>query len=145
LADEVATGAAVASRSQAWQLGWAARGRYFEEQLGRTLHPNFPVIDRFVDGVATSIKSIDLNAPVYQNAARLTYRLNKYVDDLAEFKGASWGADVVRESQIVDRVLSLAVPRGSLTAVRSEIIEAIRIRARMSNINPRVDIIITEF
>jgi hypothetical protein len=98
-----------------------------------------------VDGVATSIKSIDLNAPVYQNAARLTYRLNKYVDDLAEFKGASWGADVVRESQIVDRVLSLAVPRGSLTAVRSEIIEAIRIRARMSNINPRVDIIITEF
>jgi hypothetical protein len=90
-------------------------------------------------------KSIDINAPIYQNAARLTYKLNKFVDDLAEFKGASWGTDVVTESQIEHRVLSLAVPKGSIKAVQREIIDVVRMRARTSNINPRVDIIITEF
>jgi hypothetical protein len=45
-----------------WKLGWAARGRLIEKELGANLHPNFPVIDKFRNGVATSIKSIDLNA-----------------------------------------------------------------------------------
>ena len=40
----------------AWKLGWAARGRYFEVRLGRTLHEKFPVIDKIPDGIATSIK-----------------------------------------------------------------------------------------
>jgi hypothetical protein len=73
------------SPTDPWKLGWAARGRYFEDQLGRTLHPNFPTIDKFSDGIATSIKSVDLNAATYQDTARLTSRLNKYVDDVAEF------------------------------------------------------------
>jgi hypothetical protein len=134
-----------ATRSEAWSLGWAARGRYFEEQLGRTLHPNFPVIDRFVNGVATSIKSIDLNAAVYQDAARLAYRLNKYVEDVAEFKGGAWANDRVWESEITDRVLSLAIPKGSVSAIQRDAIEAARVRAKMSNMHKSVDIIITEF
>ena len=87
---------AIKSPAEAWKAGWAARGRYFEEQLGRTLHPNFPVIDKMPGGIATSIKSVDLNAATYQNAAQLTYRLNKYVDEVVEFKGAKWANDVVR-------------------------------------------------
>jgi hypothetical protein len=38
-------------------------------RLGRTLHENFPVIDKIPDGVAACIKSIDLNAATYQDAA----------------------------------------------------------------------------
>jgi hypothetical protein len=70
-----------------WKLGWAARGSYLHELLGGTLSPTFPVIDRFVDGMATSIKSIDLNAATYQKTAQLTYRLKQYIDDLTEFDG----------------------------------------------------------
>jgi hypothetical protein len=138
-------GAVATARSQAWQLGWAARGRFFEEQLGRTLHPNFPVIDRFVDGVATSIKSIDLNAAVYQDAARLAYRLNKYIEDVAEFEGTEWSGYEINESQIMRRALSLAIPKDSMSATQREVIEAIRIRARMTNMHAPVDVYITEF
>jgi hypothetical protein len=73
----------------AWKRGWAARGRYFEQRLGRTLHENFPVIDKIPDGIATSIKSIDLKAATYQNAAGLTGRLQKYVNEVSEFVGDS--------------------------------------------------------
>jgi hypothetical protein len=137
--------AAIKSPAEAWKIGWAARGRYFEEQLGRTLHPNFPVIDKIPDGIATSIKSIDLNAATYQNAAQLTYRLNKYVDEVAQFKGARWGGDEVKESQIIGRSLSLAIPKGSMSAAQREAIEIVRMRARMTNMYAPVDIYITEF
>ena len=63
-----------------WRLGWAARGRAIEEAiLGRLPSlrsiANFPVIDDFVKGVATSIKSLDLTAATYQNGAALTRKL----------------------------------------------------------------------
>ena len=64
------------------ELGWAARGLYFSEQLGANLLPNFPVIDSWLDGVITSIKSIDLNATTYQNVIRLGYRFNAYIADV---------------------------------------------------------------
>lgn len=107
--------AAIKSPAEAWKAGWAARGRYFDQLLGANLHPNFPVIDKFAAGVATSIKSIDLTAATYQSAARLTSRLNKYVDDLEEFDGAEFAGDQVKS--IVGRTLSLAIPRGSTTAI----------------------------
>jgi hypothetical protein len=138
--------AVAATRSQAWQLGWAARGRYFEEQLGRNLHPNFPVIDSFnrADGVANSIKSVDLNAAVYQDAARLIYRLNKYVNDVAEFEGAEWGGDEVKGSQIMRRSVTVAIPPGS-TTIQREAMKAVQMRAKMTNTHAPVDVYFKEF
>jgi hypothetical protein len=69
---------------------WAASGRYFEVRLGRTLHENVPGIDKSPDGVATSIKSIDLKAATYQNAAGLTGRLAKYVNEGQSLWRISW-------------------------------------------------------
>jgi hypothetical protein len=131
------------SPTDPWKLGWAARGRYFEDQLGRTLHPNFPTIDKVPDGIATSIKSIDLNAATYQDDARLTYRLNKYVDDVVEFNGANLANDEVKLSDIEGRALHLAIPKGSMTEAQRRAIEAARRRADLGD-RP-VDIIITEF
>ena len=96
----------------AWKLGWAKRGRYFEERLGRTLHENFPVIDKIPDGVATSIKSIDLNAATYQNAAGLTGRLQKYVSEVSEFIGDRLGNDVVEFSDVKGRALKCGCSEG---------------------------------
>jgi hypothetical protein len=141
LLGSVPPAAAVVSHADAWQLGWAARGRYFEEQLGGNLPAGFRTIDRFVDGVATSIKSIDLNAATYQDAARLTYRLNDYIDRVATYNGGALGDTEVVSSAISGRTLSLAIPKGSMTAVQRATIEAARARAEAFD----VDFIVTEF
>jgi hypothetical protein len=141
LLGSVPPAAAVISHADAWQLGWAARGRYFDEQLGGNLPAGFRTIDRFVDGVATSIKSIDLNAATYQDAARLTYRLNDYIDRVATYDGGKLGFTVVDSSAISGRALSLAIPKGSVTAAQRAAIDAARWRAQAFD----VDLIVTEF
>jgi hypothetical protein len=65
--------------------------------------------------------------------------------DAGSQNDGEWGDDDVTEAQIKGRALSLAVPKGSITAIQREAIEAARIRAKMSNMNLPVDIIITEF
>jgi hypothetical protein len=127
----------------AWKLGWAARGRYFEWRLGRSLHENFPVIDSILGGIATSIKSIDLNGATYQNAAGLARRLVKYVDEVSEFTGDQLAEDVVLPSNIKGRALSLAVPKGSITPTQRAVIEDVRRWAK--TLDHPVDIIINEF
>lgn len=82
LSTGIPSGAAADLPSAAWKLGWAARGNYFSEQLGADLPVTFRTIDSFSNGIATSIKSIDLNAATYRDAARLTYRLNTYIDSI---------------------------------------------------------------
>jgi hypothetical protein len=127
----------------AWKLGWADRGWYFDVRLGRTLHKNFPVIDKIPDGIATSIKSIDLRAASYRNMPVLIKRLSEYAGEVSEFVGGELGEDFVRPSEIKGRALSLAVPKGSMTETQKAVIEEIRQWARTLK-NP-VDIIINEF
>jgi hypothetical protein len=126
-----------------WALRWDQRGKYLEVLLGRTLDPNFPVIDAIPDGAATSIKSIDLRAATYQNPRSLVQRLGDYINDLEEFNGGTWGADDVPENAIRSRVLSLAIPEGSMTEEQKIVIQGIRDWARTLK-NP-IDIVITEF
>jgi hypothetical protein len=137
----IPSGAAADLPSVAWKLGWAARGNYFSEQLGANLPASFPVIDRWLNGVATSIKSIDLNAATYQDAGRLTYRLNAYIDSIATYEGGALGVFDVTPSDISGRALSLAIPKGSMTAAQRAIIDAARTRAQAFD----VDLIVTEF
>jgi len=126
--------AAVDAPSDAWKLGWAVRGGYFSEQLGENLPPNFPVIDGWMGGVVTSIKSIDLNAITYQDAAGLTYRLNQYIDQLALYEGGELGVWKVDPSAISGRVLRVAIPKGSVTSAQQGAIEAAQTRAQAFDI-----------
>ena len=141
----VAAGEAVAAEqaSEAWTYGWARRGQYFDQLLRDGSLPQlFRTIDNFTDGVATSIKSIDLNAATYQDAARLTYRLNKYIDELGGYEGGSLITTTVELPDISDRVLNLVVPKGAMTEIQGAAIEAARSRAMIANRYP-VKIIIT--
>jgi hypothetical protein len=141
----IAAGEAAAAEqaSEAWTYGWARRGQYFDQLLrDGSLPPLFRTIDNFTDGAATSIKSIDLNAATYQDAARLTYRLNQYVDDLGDYAGGRLLATIVRLPDISDRVLNLVVPKGATTEVQRVAIEAAQARALVTNRYP-VKIIIT--
>jgi hypothetical protein len=127
--------------SAAWELGWAARGIYISEQRGANLAPNFPVIDKWLNGVATSIKSIDLTAATYQDATRLTYRLDVYVNKLIFFDGASFGDYQIEASNINGRVLDLVVPKGNMTAAQRAAISAAKARAKAFG----VEVIVTPF
>jgi hypothetical protein len=129
------------SRSDAWNWGWGRRGIYFSEQLGANLPPNFPVIDRLIDGIATSIKSIDLNAATYQDGVRLAYRLNSYIGDMATYEGGASGLTKIFASDISGRQLSLAIPKGSITLIQRTIIDTATARARAFD----VDLVVTEF
>ena len=65
---------------------------------------NYPVIDRFVRGVGTSIKSLDLRAATYKNPAALARTLERYVDKVAGFTGRNW-ANVNLAGQVTARAL----------------------------------------
>jgi hypothetical protein len=141
----VAPGEAAAAEqaSEARTYGWARRGQYFDQLLrDGSLPALFRTIDNFTDGIATSIKSIDLNAATYQDAARLTYRLNEYIDKLGEYEGGFLSDTEVSLSAISSRELNLVVPKGAMTEVQRVAIEAARMRALIANRYP-VNIIIT--
>ena len=132
---------AVDAPSQAWKLGWAARGIYFSKKLGANLPATFETIDVFADGIATSIKSIDLNAATYQNAGSLTSALNRYINLVAEYTGGKLVGFRILPEEIAGRALSLAIPKGSMTGAQRSVFEAARQRANSLG----VAFIVTEF
>lgn len=100
-AGEAGIPGAPAGPSPVWKLGWGLRGQKINEVFGDPTFPsNYPVIDKIPNGVATSVKSIDLNAATYQNEASLANRLNKFVADVREFEGADWGDLPIEEKDI---------------------------------------------
>jgi hypothetical protein len=80
---------------------------------------NFPVIDDFLNGVATSIKSLDATLPSYQQAGAIASRLRSYAQKLANFNGASKGGITVGQQSIQQRVLLVAFEDGALTAAQA--------------------------
>jgi hypothetical protein len=130
--------------SPAWRLGWAKRGQIFDEEFRDPTFPaNFPVIDRIPEGIATSVKSIDLNAATYHNEAGLTYRLQSYIAKVQDFDGDSWGGKEVRENEITGRAVMLIIPSGSMTEAQRTIIERVRTLSLLHNDKP-VDVVIIE-
>jgi hypothetical protein len=120
-----------------WDLGPGERGFAIESQLGGNLPASFPTIDIFDTGTgtATSIKSIDLTAPTYQNPSALTSTINGYVDKVAAFNGDSWGGVEISPSQVSVRQLQLAIPTGSVSGAQQAVINAAITRAQGMGVN----------
>jgi hypothetical protein len=128
-----AEAAAVIWRLKPWIRGW-----YFDALFrDNSLHPFSRTIDNFSsEGVATSIKSLDLNAGTYQDFGRLTWRLNKYVDDLDKYQGTTWGGDYINNPDITARKLLIVVPRNSRGSNSARAaIEDLRARAKKLGID----------
>lgn len=92
------------------------RGYVWESYFDDVLPNGFRTIDRFVEGNAVSLKTLDLTAPTYANAQTgiraLTSRVTGYIDTLADFKGGVRGNVRITEGMIQGRTLSLGVPAG---------------------------------
>ena len=102
---------------------------------------NFPVIDKFEKGIATSIKSLDLNAPTYQKTGKVFNTLKGYIDDLARFNGAKWKNINIQSSNILGKQLDLALPFGSGSAVQWEQIQRAMKYALQNNITMTINFI----
>jgi RHS repeat-associated protein len=102
-----------------WDLHPWERGVKIEEALGRSpeLVQNFPTIDRFEDGVATSIKSINLAGKSYQNISNLNRAVKSYIDTMASYQGQPqpWGGVSIESWEITGRAVDLAVPASGVT------------------------------
>lgn len=116
-----------------WELGWGTRGVAMERlRLGgpRTLPSNAPTIDDFRHDVVVSIKSIDLNAPWYQDPPNLSRKIDGYVDKLRAFDAMNWNDIKIRNEEIRGKVLDIVVPKSSGTPAQWEAIAAAMERAR---------------
>lgn len=104
---------------------------------------NLPVIDRFENGIATSIKSIDLDGTSYLTGSGLKNTLTRYVDEVAGYQGTGakgWAGVIIREKQIAGRGLDLIIPHSGSTAQQQVLAEIVKYGA--SRPNPvRVNII----
>ncbi len=93
-----------------WLLNDTLRGRMAEIVHGRNLPFTFKTIDRFLDGIVTSIKSIDLNARSYQNVQKLYSTLRGQIDKVADFIEGSRSGVVIKPHEIKGRALDVLVP-----------------------------------
>ncbi|MFA6545411.1 MAG: RHS repeat-associated core domain-containing protein [Limisphaerales bacterium] len=128
----------VRASDSVWNMGIFARGWEIERRIlggTRRLVPNFPVIDDLVNGVATSIKSIDLTAATYKSAAKLTRMLEGYASKLSRFNGDSaryaGELSVVTANQIEQRVLLVAVEDGAATIEQMQVINEFVAKAKL--------------
>jgi hypothetical protein len=125
-----------------WKLAPLERGFVYESMMnlkGAMKSSNFPKIDAFYKGVATSIKTLDLGAKSYLKNNAVFNKLTGYVDDLAGFNGATWGDDVVRGSDITKRVLEVGIPRGASSSQVQQINNAVKYGAEKGvKVNVRV-------
>ncbi|WP_347053585.1 DUF6443 domain-containing protein [Flavobacterium olei] len=119
-----------------WMANAFERGRRIETMLGENLGWNFPTIDKIKDGVATSIKSMDLTAGTYQKGNSVLNTLKGYINKLDDFTSATWGGQTVTEGvTYTSKSLELAVQTGKGTESQwSQIADAIKY-AQDKNIN----------
>ena len=119
--DELAT----SIKESPWTLGNFPRGYEIEARYGGNLPKSFPTIDVWdvPNGVATSIKSIDLSKTTYQDTGKLQRVVRAYIDKIAEFKGADFDGVQIQKADINVRELLVVVPEGA-TADQQAILDA---------------------
>jgi filamentous hemagglutinin len=98
-----------------------ARWTAVEQRLGKNLPGNFRTIDKFEDGLATSIKSLDLGAKSYANPSSLTRVVQGYIDKMAAYRGAKWSDIKIQPAEIKGRALDLAIPPDGSEAQRASL------------------------
>jgi hypothetical protein len=117
------------------------------ETLGHTpslssVVPNFPVIDDITNGVATSVKTIDLTAQTYVNStSALKSTIRSSAQQLANFEGAEVGNIEVKASDITSKVLKIGVQPGAATEEQKAAISAIKAEVESTYQGVTVDVV----
>jgi hypothetical protein len=96
------------------------RGFIIEKMLGANLPRTFKTFDKFKQGVATSIKSIDLTAKTYLKENQLYNKVKGFVNEAKNFQSysmtdAAGNLVSLDASQIQSRAVELAIQPGKAT------------------------------
>jgi hypothetical protein len=125
-----APGTFLATATSPWAQDWATRGNQISRMLGENLPRNYPTFDRYSNGIATSIKSIDTSAVTYQSARALERVVGSYIRSAANGVLRNWGAAQLEGRPIVQRVLRVAIPDSPLSAAKAQVLnDMIRVGA----------------
>jgi len=107
-----------------WQMDNFSRGRIFRTRNGGNLPIGYPVIASFRDGVATSIRSMDITAPSLIEEGKVWAELRDEIDALRAFEGTDkpWGKDSIEihGEEIRRRVLLLILPENPVVDIIQE-------------------------
>ncbi len=124
-----------------WKINALQRGFVYEKMMnlkGSFSVSNYPVIDAFFNGVATSIKTLNLAAKSYGEGNAVFNTLKGYINKLAEFEGANWGG-INTVNQIKKKVLEVGIPGGATEAQIMQINKAVQYGAENGvKVNVRV-------
>lgn len=114
---------APSSNTSLWLLSSSLRGRMIESMLGGNLPRNFKTFDKFSNGVATSIKSIDLTAETYsKRPGSITSLLQGYIKEIVNFTSYTTGGVTLESSQITKRAIEVAIQPGKASVEQWEAI-----------------------
>lgn len=107
--------------SSLWSMNALQRGLEIERRLGGNLPINFPTIDKLENGVATSIKSIDVTLGSYNKGNGLLNTLNGYINKLSNFSVGSGSGLTVREGvNFTSKSLEVAIQPGKASLAQWE-------------------------
>ena len=109
-----------APRNAAWTLGPAPRGRMIEQAWGHNLPNAFKTFDRFDNGVATSIKSFNLDLPSFAKPNGVWNAGRKAIDAAINFEGYALLGVRITPQMIQQRAVRIAIPRAPSSAQASE-------------------------
>jgi len=120
------TADAASPADKVWMLSNFERGYSLRSSFGGNLPPSYPVIAKWENNTATSIKSIDLTAPGYHSYGPLSDNIKNFIDELAGFQGTPepWGKENIQISNndISNRILLLIIPLNSPLEVYDELL-----------------------
>ena len=102
-------------KSDIWSLSNFDRGDAFRELYGANLPKTFPVIDSVDGGQITSIRSIDLTSPFYQDTANIEKKIKSDIDSLGRFEPQSRNINgtIYSVDYIDSRYLKVVIPSNS--------------------------------
>ncbi len=100
----------------------------------------FPTIDKWSNGIATSIKSIDLTAKSYQSGQALWNRVAGYVTEMTNFTGGSDPNVVITQQMIQGRELLLAIPPNASQA-QLQILQQLQAWAAQMNVTVIIQVV----
>ncbi len=124
--------------SDIWSQDNFTRGRYFREKEGANLPLNYPVIAFYSQGVAKSIRSVDLTAPSYSSPEALSKLLNGDFRRLAEFNHYSSHSDAfpdINPGDIREKQFILVVPKNMPEKYNSQYFSGLRQEAENYDIS----------
>ncbi len=124
-----------------WALDRWERGRHIQQMqpYKRNVPDNFPTITRFENGVASKVRSINLNDVSYQNNSQVRSQINAEIRKLDGFEGAKRSGVSIQKEDISAKEVIIVFPKGTIRESLVDTLEQCKEYAAQRGIALRID------